>query len=130
MKAWQIQQLGEPAEAIALADVPVPEPADAEVRIAVDATAISLPDVFMCRGTYAFRPELPFIPGQEVSGVVVAAGKDAKTPVGERVMAVTSFFRAPSQKTRYTPDRNQAERSTCRSTPSSTPKTITDRAGH
>ncbi len=93
MKAWQIQQLGEPAEAIALADVPVPEPADAEVRIAVDATAISLPDVFMCRGTYAFRPELPFIPGQEVSGVVVAAGKDAKTPVGERVMAVTSFFR-------------------------------------
>lgn len=93
MKAWQIQKLGEPAFAIALAEVPVPEPADAEVRIQVDAAAISLPDVFMCRGSYAFRPTLPFTPGQEVSGTVVAAGKDAKTPVGERVMAVTSFFR-------------------------------------
>ena len=93
MKAWQITRHGEPSEALELVDVPIPEPADGEVRIRVDATAISLPDVFMCRGTYAFNPPLPFTPGQEVSGTVVAAGKDAATEVGEHVMAVTSFFR-------------------------------------
>lgn len=93
MKAWQIQRHGEPKDAIELVDVPVPIPDAGEVRIKVDATAISLPDVFMCRGTYAFNPELPFTPGQEVSGTVVAAGENAQTAVGERVMAVTSFFR-------------------------------------
>ncbi len=93
MKAWQIKRHAEPAAAIELVDVPVPEPDPGEVRIRVDAAAISLPDVFMCRGSYAFNPELPFTPGQEVSGTVVAAGADARTGIGERVMAVTSFFR-------------------------------------
>jgi NADPH2:quinone reductase len=93
MRAWQIKRHDEPANAIELVDVPVPEPDPGEVRIRVDAAAISLPDVFMCRGSYAFNPQLPFTPGQEVSGTVVAAGESAKTAVGERVMAVTSFFR-------------------------------------
>ena len=93
MKSWQIQRHGEPSAAIELVDTEIPEPEAAEVRIRVDAAAIGLPDVFMCRGTYAFRPELPFTPGQEVSGTVVAKGNDAKTEIGERVMAVTSFFR-------------------------------------
>lgn len=93
MKTWQIKRYGEPSAAIELVDTEVPEPEAGEVRIRVDAAALGLPDVFMCRGSYAFRPELPFTPGQEVSGTVVAAGKDAETAVGERVMAVTSFFR-------------------------------------
>lgn len=93
MKAWQVVQRGEPAEAIRIAEVPVPEPNPGEVRIRVEAAALGLPDVFMCRGTYAFEPALPFTPGQEVSGVVTAVGAGAQTPVGARVMAVTSFFR-------------------------------------
>jgi NADPH2:quinone reductase len=47
----------------------------------------------MCRGVYPFKPELPFTPGQEVAGVVTAAGANATTPVGTRVMALTSFYR-------------------------------------
>lgn len=93
MRAWQIKRHAEPAAAIELVDVPVPEPDPGEVRIRVDAAAISLPDVFMCRGSYVFNPELPFTPGQEVSGTVVAAGENAQTAIGERVMAITSFFR-------------------------------------
>ncbi len=93
MKAWQIKRYGEPAHAIELVDTPVPEPAAGEIRIRVDAAAIALPDVLMCRGTYVFNPELPFTPGQEVSGTVVAVGEGARTGVGERVMGVTSFFR-------------------------------------
>jgi NADPH2:quinone reductase len=93
MRAWKIQRHGEPRQAIALVDAERPEPAAGELRIAVDAAALGLPDVFMCRGSYAFRPELPFTPGQEVAGVVTAAGEGATTPVGARVMAVTAFFR-------------------------------------
>jgi NADPH:quinone reductase-like Zn-dependent oxidoreductase len=37
--------------------------------------ALGLPDVFMCRGTYAFNPAIPFTPGQEVVGIVTAAGE-------------------------------------------------------
>ncbi len=93
MRAWKVQRHGEPGEVIALgeADIPVPNPD--EVRIRVDAAALGLPDVFMCRGTYPFKPDLPFTPGQEVAGVVTAAGANAETPVGTRVMALTSFYR-------------------------------------
>ncbi len=93
MKVWKIQRHGEPGEALALGEADIPEPNPDEVRIRVDAAALGLPDVFMCRGTYPFKPKLPFTPGQEVSGVVTAAGANAGTPVGARVMALTSFYR-------------------------------------
>jgi NADPH2:quinone reductase len=78
---------------IEVGEAEIPEPNPDEVRIRVDAAALGLPDVFMCRGIYPFTPELPFTPGQEVAGVVTAAGANARTPVGARVMALTSFYR-------------------------------------
>ena len=93
MKAWQITRQGEPRDALACVDVASPVPLANEVKIAVDAVAVGFPDVLMCRGEYVFRPALPFTPGQEVCGTVIAAGAEAKTPVGSRVIAVTSFFR-------------------------------------
>jgi NADPH2:quinone reductase len=93
MRAWQIQRHAEPADAIARVEMDAPEPGPAELRIQVEAAALGLPDVFMCRGTYAFDPQLPFVPGQEVVGVVTAAGQGSATPVGARVMGVTAFFK-------------------------------------
>lgn len=93
MRAWKVQRHGEPGEVIALDETEIPEPNSDEVRIRVDAAALGLPDVFMCRGIYPFKPELPFTPGQEVAGVVTAAGVNATTPVGACVMALTSFYR-------------------------------------
>ncbi len=46
----------------------------------------------MCRGTYAFSPTLPFVPGQEVCGTVDAVGSGVRIALGTRLMAVTSFF--------------------------------------
>ena len=43
---------------MALGETDIPEPSPDEVRIRVDAAALGLPDVFMCRGTYPFKPEL------------------------------------------------------------------------
>jgi NADPH2:quinone reductase len=44
------------------------------VLVKVRAAAANFPDVLMCRGGYQVRPPLPYIPGIELCGEVVAAG--------------------------------------------------------
>ena len=68
MKAWMIQAHGEPLEAISPCETEVPEPNPDEVRIRVDAAAIGLPDVFMCRGTYPFKPGAGYVRLSDVTG--------------------------------------------------------------
>jgi NADPH:quinone reductase len=92
MRAWQVIKHGEPNDAMELAEKAVPEPGPGEVRIRVKAVGLGLPDVFMCRGTYAFNPALPFTPGQEVVGIVTAAGEGVDLAVHSRVIATTSFI--------------------------------------
>jgi NADPH2:quinone reductase len=92
MRAWQVRRHGEPRVALALADVVAPDPGPGLLRVRVAAAALGLPDLFMCRGSYALTPPLPFTPGQELAGVVTAAGEGAQARVGERVMAVSGFF--------------------------------------
>jgi NADPH2:quinone reductase len=94
MRAWQVQDKGEPIAVLRQAMVPEPEPGPGEVRIEVAAAGIGLPDVFMCRHTYPLTPSsLPFTPGQEASGVVTAVGDGVDIPLGSRVMGVTAFTR-------------------------------------
>lgn len=92
MQAWQVVRNGEPKDAMELDEKVVPEPGHGEVRILVNAVALGLPDVFMCRGTYAFSPAIPFTPGQEVVGIVTAAGEGVDLAIGSRVIATTSFI--------------------------------------
>jgi NADPH2:quinone reductase len=93
MRAWQVHRTGEPREALRLTDLPVPEPGTGEVRIRVAAVAVGMPDVFMCRDSYALRPPLPFVAGQEVCGIVDAVGDGVDAAlVGRRVMSVTNFY--------------------------------------
>ena len=75
MRAWQVYRHGEPRDALRLVDLEVPEPGPGEVRIAVAAACLGLPDVFMCRGDYRLTPPLPFVAGQEVAGVITATGR-------------------------------------------------------
>jgi NADPH2:quinone reductase len=92
MRAWQVVKHGEPNDVMKLGEKPVPEPGSGEVRIVVKAVALGLPDVFMCRGTYAFNPQISFTPGQEVVGIVTATGEGVELAVGARVIATTSFI--------------------------------------
>jgi NADPH2:quinone reductase len=91
MRAWQLARHGEPRAVLELVEVDPPEPGPDELRVDVRAAAIGMPDVFLCRGTYAFSPELPFTPGQEVCGDVSAVGADVAIAPGTRVMGVTRF---------------------------------------
>jgi NADPH:quinone reductase len=87
MRAWQIHQLGEPRDALRLAEVPDPEPALGQVLVRVLGAAANFPDVLMCQGSYQVRPPLPFTPGVELCGEVVALGSGVTgVAVGDRVI--------------------------------------------
>jgi len=74
MRAWQVPELGEPRDVLTLAEVPDPVPGPGQVLVRVLGAAANFPDVLMCRGGYQVRPPLPFTPGVELCGEVVAAG--------------------------------------------------------
>lgn len=91
VRAWQVHRHGPPPDALRLVELEPPTPGPGELRLRVLAAAVGMPDAFMCAGSYALTPTLPFVPGQEVCGVVDAVGPGVEVPVGSRLMAVTRF---------------------------------------
>ena len=86
MKALLSKTAGGP-DALVLEDVPSPEPGKGEVVIDVKAVGVNYPDVLIIQDMYQFKPERPFSPGGELSGIVKAVGEGVtKVKVGDRVM--------------------------------------------
>ena len=89
MRAVLCEELGSPDDLV-VRDI---EPAHLhanQVQIRVAACSINFPDILMIAGQYQERPELPFVPGGEVSGTVTAVGREVDdVAVGDEVMAVT-----------------------------------------
>ena len=57
--------------------------------IKVEAAGVNYPDGLLVQGLYQMRPELPFTPGMEAAGEVVALGPDVSdVKIGDRVGAV------------------------------------------
>lgn len=87
MRAVHISSLDGP-EAVELVDLP--EPGDPRlVTIDVKAAGVAFPELLQTRGLYQVKPDLPFVPGAEVAGVVVAAPEGSGLSVGDRVAALT-----------------------------------------
>ncbi|MFI6777277.1 NADPH:quinone oxidoreductase family protein [Nocardia sp. NPDC050412] len=92
MKAWRVTELGEPAQVLRLVELEEPKPAPGQVVVRTRAAAANFPDVLMCRGEYQIKPELPFTPGVELCGEVVAVGADVGgIAVGDRVLGTTAL---------------------------------------
>ncbi|MGX7729878.1 NADPH:quinone oxidoreductase family protein [Rhodococcus sp. 2H158] len=92
MKAWRIHEVGEPKEALQLMDVPDPEAGPGRLVVRVAAAPANFPDVLLCRGQYQLKPELPFTPGVELAGTVVAAGEGVtRFAVGDRIIGNPEF---------------------------------------
>ena len=64
------------------------EPDDGMVRIRLRASAINYFDSLMISGQYQTKPDLPFVPGSEISGVVINAPAGSGFQPGDRVMAL------------------------------------------
>ncbi len=87
MRAWQVHELGDPWEVLKLEEVKEPEPGPGEVVVEVDAAALNFFDTLLCRGEYQERPELPFTPGGEATGTIIAVGEGVDLKEGLRVIA-------------------------------------------
>lgn len=87
MRCWQVRQLADPTEALYLAEVADPVLEPGKVLIKVEGAALNFFDILQCQGKYQEKPPLPFTPGAEISGTVVAAGEGSRFKVGQRVLA-------------------------------------------
>src|SRR5260370_11649569 len=87
MRALLCRSLGDIA-ALEVAEVASPALGPGQVRIAVRASGVNFPDILMVEGKYQVKPELPFIPGLELAGVVLECAPGvAHVRPGERVIA-------------------------------------------
>lgn len=92
MRAWQVIELGEPADVLTEVNADVPALTGSQVRVRTLAAAANFPDVLMCRGQYQVRPALPFTPGVEGCFEVVEVGSTVTGwSVGERVIGGTAL---------------------------------------
>jgi NADPH:quinone reductase len=63
-----------------------PAPHAGEVMVAISHAALNFPDFLMLQGGYQYKPDLPFIPGTEGTGTVIAAGAGVEAWLGQAVM--------------------------------------------
>lgn len=89
MQAIVCKELGLADKLELVQDWPVPELGDHDVMIQVKAVGLNFPDVLIIQGKYQVKPELPFIPGAECSGVVFAVGNAVtRYKVGDKVLSM------------------------------------------
>jgi NADPH2:quinone reductase len=80
-----------PPQTVVLAEVPVPSVGPGDVLVRVLAAAVNFPDLLLVAGRYQVPVPVPFVPGSDLAGLVVAVGIDV-TDVrpGDRVAATTA----------------------------------------
>ena len=90
MKTLHCKEFG-PVENLVWEEAESPEPGEHEVVVSIKAAALNFPDFLIVQGLYQFKPELPFAPGNEGSGVIKKVGKNVtRFKEGDRV-----YFMAP-----------------------------------
>ena len=85
MRAAVITTLAGPA-GVEVREMPEPSTSSGDVLIDVAYAGVSFPDLLQTRGEYQQRPDLPFIPGWEVAGIVRA--DVGRFRAGDRVAAM------------------------------------------
>src|SRR5436190_1682952 len=85
MKAILITHTGDPS-VLKYVELPTPRPGGGEVLVRADTIGVSMPEVLVRKGAYAWMPPLPAIPGIEMSGRIVECGSNvADRAVGDQV---------------------------------------------
>ena len=88
MKALRTHAVGGP-ETLTLDEIDAPLAGPGQVVVAVKACAINFPDTLMIRDMYQFKPQRPYAPGGEFSGVIESVGEGVtQWKVGDRVIGM------------------------------------------
>ena len=85
-KAWG------PPESLVIEDRPPLEAGPGKVVVSVKAASVKFSDTLVIQNKYQTKPELPFIPGGEVTGILKSIGAGVEGwKVGDRVSAQTAY---------------------------------------
>lgn len=88
MRVVQLDEVGAP-ENLKLVEVSTPAVGPADVLVRTELAGLIYGDTEARRGTYFSETVLPFFPGREVAGTIVAVGSDVvDLAVGDRVIAL------------------------------------------
>ncbi|HEX2802277.1 MAG TPA: alcohol dehydrogenase catalytic domain-containing protein, partial [Phenylobacterium sp.] len=91
MKALLSKAVGGP-ETLVLEVLPEPQAKPGFAVVAVKACGVNFPDVLIIEDKYQFKPERPFAPGGEISGVVTAVGEGVTAvKPGDRVLGSSGW---------------------------------------
>jgi len=81
-----------PPESLVIEDRPPLEAGPGKVVVSVKAASVKFSDTLLIQNKYQTKPELPFIPGGEVTGVLTSIGAGVEGwKVGDRVSAQTTY---------------------------------------
>jgi NADPH2:quinone reductase len=88
MRAVVCQEFA-PIDRLVIEERPDPAPGPGKVLVAVRAAGVNYVDGLFVQGKYQIKPPLPFTPGGEVAGDIVAVGDGVEAlAVGDRVLAM------------------------------------------
>lgn len=91
MKAALCTRLGAP-ENLEIVDLPEPATGPGQVLVAIKAAALNFSDSLLIAGKYQIKPQLPFSPGGEFSGIAVGVGTGVTDiQPGDRVAGFCSY---------------------------------------
>ncbi len=90
MKAIRVHEFGGP-EVMKLEEVPDPKAGSGQILVRVRAAGVNPVEAYIRSGTYASKPNLPYTPGTDAAGEVVAVGPEVKrVKAGDRVYVTAS----------------------------------------
>lgn len=91
MKALLCSSFGLP-ENLKMDEIETPQIQPNQVLIQVKACGVNFPDTLIIQNKYQFKPDLPFAPGGEVSGIAKEVGSEVKhIKPGDQVFALTGW---------------------------------------
>src|SRR6202034_3238425 len=83
MHAAVVEQFGKP---LSIVELDVPSPGAGQILVKTEACGVCHTDLHAAHGDWPVKPTLPFIPGHEAIGLVVAIGSDVTiVKEGDRV---------------------------------------------
>ena len=91
MKAIRVHGFGG-AEVLQIEEVPKPQPGTGQVLVRMGAIGVNPVETYIRAGTYAYKPALPYTPGNDGAGVVEQVGADVNEfKPGDRVYTAGSI---------------------------------------
>lgn len=87
IRAQLVRSLSEDLSSLKLEMVAAQSPGPGMIRVRMRAASVNFPDILTIQGKYQHKPELPFSPGMEGAGDVIAVGEDVTSfRPGDRVV--------------------------------------------